>query len=699
MSFFNGDITTNEFIIGQKSTTNAKIQMFDTNSTNSIIIQTPDDIITNYSLTLPNTVGILGETLVLENNSGSLIFSSLPNASRVVLTVKNDTLTTIPSGTPVYITGITAGNSGKLTVDVADSSDPSKMPAAGIIEGELLAGAQGYMVEQGEAFGLPTEGMYTTPVINDTLFVAPGGGLTDIKPIYPNLIQNIGRMGRVHVDNGFIIVTGPSRTNDVPNLGASNIWIGKPGFNTQEASIGGDLSLAELGATNEGIFTVNGISNTSTITSTANITMDTNKILYFRDTTSNIYSDAISNLSLEASNINISGDLLTIQSNIIVSDGTLTIASGETAITTDTVICAINFQAPLEASGSDASLICASIEAVADAEFTSTANSTKILFKTAKSELAPERMKLENNGRLTLTATTTSGSGIGPTGLRLAYTGDSNTWNIFRWDINLAFVYDTIKAFINPNNAVGEIDFTGQHRTIVNTNIDNLSNGLIVSSTGQYINLANELLPSINESLPVCEISNIDNDKRVFGVLSDKEDTDTSRNYSTGSFVSVYQKYNKNEQRMYINSVGEGGIWVCNKNGNIENGDYITSSTILGYGIKQNDDILHNYTVAKSTCDCTFSLIKIPRQKLKLIITTDEDGNIINNIDYDPAGNVQYENDLDIDNNPIMDYPLDTRFLDTDGTTQLTETEYTNKLNNGEIVYIACFIGCTYHCG
>ena len=33
----------------------------------------------------------------------------------------------------------------------------------------------------------------------------------------------------------------------------------------------------------------------------------------------------------------------------------------------------------------------------------------------------------------------------------------------------------------------------------------------------------------------------------------------------------------------------------------IQNGDYITSSLIAGYGSLQNDDILHSYTVAKCT--------------------------------------------------------------------------------------------------
>ena len=46
---------------------------------------------------------------------------------------------------------------------------------------------------------------------------------------------------------------------------------------------------------------------------------------------------------------------------------------------------------------------------------------------------------------------------------------------------------------------------------------------------------------------------------------------------------------------------------VCNINGNLENGDYITTSAIEGLGMKQDDDLLHNYTVAKITEDCDFS--------------------------------------------------------------------------------------------
>jgi hypothetical protein len=70
----------------------------------------------------------------------------------------------------------------------------------------------------------------------------------------------------------------------------------------------------------------------------------------------------------------------------------------------------------------------------------------------------------------------------------------------------------------------------------------------------------------------------------------------------------MLNRKNSREERLVVNSLGEGGIWVCNSNGNIENGDYITSSDYLGYGEKQDDDLLHNYTVAKATIDCNFEL-------------------------------------------------------------------------------------------
>ena len=74
----------------------------------------------------------------------------------------------------------------------------------------------------------------------------------------------------------------------------------------------------------------------------------------------------------------------------------------------------------------------------------------------------------------------------------------------------------------------------------------------------------------------------------------------------SGSWVTTMNKP-EGDERVIVNSLGEGAIWITNINGNLENGDYITSSTAAGLGQKQDDDVLHNYTVAKITQDCDFS--------------------------------------------------------------------------------------------
>jgi len=103
------------------------------------------------------------------------------------------------------------------------------------------------------------------------------------------------------------------------------------------------------------------------------------------------------------------------------------------------------------------------------------------------------------------------------------------------------------------------------------------------------------------------ELASKRNDKSCFGVVSKKENNAAERVYRQGAFISRYEK-NGDVDRLIVNSLGEGGIWICNINGNLENGDYITTCEVPGYGMLQDDDLLHNYTVAKITQDCDFEL-------------------------------------------------------------------------------------------
>lgn len=167
-----------------------------------------------------------------------------------------------------------------------------------------------------------------------------------------------------------------------------------------------------------------------------------------------------------------------------------------------------------------------------------------------------------------------------------------------------------LRGYINSDAWQLNLNFTGQHRNLSETMDLNKKEeylGLIVVSDGTYASFnANNI--TINEALPKVSLASKRNQKSVFGVVSDAEDENVeTREYALGNFVSVSDKPAE-DTRLIINSLGEGGIWVTNVNGNLENGDYITSCEIPGYGMKQDDDLLHNYTVAKITCDCDFDL-------------------------------------------------------------------------------------------
>lgn len=312
MSFFYGDTKTDELVVGQTSSSNGYIDLYDSGTTNKITLRAPDSITSSYNLTLPGVNGTEDQVMVIDGVDGNILFSNAaPSSNRVLFQVKNETGTTINKGIPVYFDGISGNN---ILVAPADASNTSRMPAGGILNEDLLDNQVGNLIEQGQLKSINMSSFS----VNDSLYVADVGGLSNVKPIYPNLIQNIARVTK-NVANGSLIVTGPSRTNDVPNLGDGNIWIGKGvGFNTIECPISGDVTMS-----NVGVFTINGISNTATISSTANITMDLDQAIQFRNANTSIQSSADSNLSIKVDNtiFNHTSDVnyLTISSNVDAS--------------------------------------------------------------------------------------------------------------------------------------------------------------------------------------------------------------------------------------------------------------------------------------------------------------------------------------------------------------------------------------------
>jgi len=254
-------------------------------------------------------------------------------------------------------------------------------------------------------------------------------------------------------------------------------------------------------------------------------------------------------------------------------------------------------------------------------------------------------------------------------------------------------------------NTAYVMNFTGQHRTfienVLHTDASNNQGLIVCANKNTYMSMSNKLEKgnkaiTQNESLPLVSLSTKSNDKSCFGVISDSEDPE-QRSDKFGNFVTPYEKED-GDTRIYINSVGEGAIWVSNKNGSLESGDYITTSDIPGYGETQDDDILHNYTVAKITMDCDFNPQSQPKEIILKQETLDASGNTIYENVLDNNGMLQWTNELDGSGNIVYEYPYNLRYLDLSGN-RYSKDDYDTKTANNEEVYIAAYVGCTYHCG
>ena len=216
-------------------------------------------------------------------------------------------------------------------------------------------------------------------------------------------------------------------------------------------------------------------------------------------------------------------------------------------------------------------------------------------------------------------------------GLKSSFiTPGESTWNTFTGQHICRYSFD-----------VAKIGYIVCSSGVMNTFLDN--NGTLEEKTGKDA-------ITIDQSLPIVRYSIRPKEKCVFGVLCSIEDENATERDLGFDVKTPYTKLPQ-DRRAYVNSIGEGAIWVINTYP-IENGDYVCSSFIKGLGVKQDDDLLHSYTVCKILMDCDFT--------------------------NDTLYELRY---IDINDN------------------EMTKEEYTARKQNHENVYIRAFLPCTYHCG
>ena len=144
--------------------------------------------------------------------------------------------------------------------------------------------------------------------------------------------------------------------------------------------------------------------------------------------------------------------------------------------------------------------------------------------------------------------------------------------------------------------------FTGAHDTLIlkNTLVE-LGDILVDTKVIGKSSMSNVICESVVSSQP--------NQKAATGVYLFKA-TDMGAIFPNGvmeldawELNSIIDTYDY----CAMNSLGEGQVNVCGENGDIEIGDLIVTSSMRGKGMRQSDDIVRNYTVAKSREAVTFS--------------------------------------------------------------------------------------------
>jgi len=165
------------------------------------------------------------------------------------------------------------------------------------------------------------------------------------------------------------------------------------------------------------------------------------------------------------------------------------------------------------------------------------------------------------------------------------------------------------------------LNFTGKHRCrpapgfcFDAADVEDMM-GKIVVSAGSYCDLDGRCdIVAVDEAIPEVDFSRKERDKRVFGVIGGVQAAtpDGSMDFYIGN-VAFKRKRSKHDgvgdgaPRLIIQSAGEGTVRVNGTNGDLENGDFITTSDVPGIGMKQDEPCVMNYTVARATCDCAFS--------------------------------------------------------------------------------------------
>lgn len=170
------------------------------------------------------TGGVVEQVLTKQSATDGDADWEYPDTLYIV--VRNISGVDLDKGTPVHATGVT----GTVPdVIVADASSAAAMPATYILNENILNNAQGVAIITGVIENVDT----SLFLPGDKVYVAAGGGFTNVKPTGTNLIQNLGVVTKSNASTGSGVIYGAGRSNDVPNLPTGKFFIGSASNTTE----------------------------------------------------------------------------------------------------------------------------------------------------------------------------------------------------------------------------------------------------------------------------------------------------------------------------------------------------------------------------------------------------------------------------------------------------------------------------------
>jgi hypothetical protein len=193
------------------------------------------------------------------------------------------------------------------------------------------------------------------------------------------------------------------------------------------------------------------------------------------------------------------------------------------------------------------------------------------------------------------------GASAGVRGEALTPTGMASSYGVMGYATGEGAVgvsgYGTVFDFkaVGPGANYGT--FTGAHEGLFLTTAADVVAGDIVVDAAMFAHR------NVSNTLTIVELSTTPKNASAIGVLIMRYPLNPL-SAPEGIPYPWSEDWSEIYDVVIMNALGEGQINVCKDGGNIQAGDYVCSSSRPGKGMKQADDLHHNYTVAKAREDC-----------------------------------------------------------------------------------------------